>query len=68
MTDIEFGIWMSENLELALQARADLDAAGELLPEDPDENIVINAAKLIGTLMTRYPDRFPDTSSPEGEA
>ena len=44
MIDIEFGIWMSENLELALQVRADLDAAGELLPEDTHENIVINAA------------------------
>lgn len=68
MTDTEFGIWMFENLELALQAQADLEAAGEWLPEDTDGNIVINAATLIGTLKTRYPDRFPDTSSPEGEA
>lgn len=68
MTDKEFGIWMSENLELALQAQADLEAAGEWLPEDTDENLVTNAAILVGTLMTRYPERFPDTSSPEGEA
>jgi hypothetical protein len=61
MPDKEFGIWMMENLELALQVEAELRAAGRMVAEDgSDEAIVHNAMVLIGEMKRRYPERFPD--------
>ena len=61
MTDKEFGIWMTENLELAQQVDAELRAAGRLVAEDgSDEAVVHNAMVLIDEMKRRYPERFSD--------
>jgi hypothetical protein len=61
MTDKEFGIWMMENLELALHVEAELRAAGRMVEEDgSDEAVVHNAMVLIGEMKRRCPERFPD--------
>jgi hypothetical protein len=61
MTGKEFGIWMMENLELALQVEAELRAAGRMVAEDgSDEAIIHNGMVLVGELQRRYPERFPD--------
>jgi hypothetical protein len=61
MTDKEFGIWMMENLELALQVEAELRAAGRMVEEDgSDEAVVHNAMVLIGEMKRSYPERFAD--------
>lgn len=61
MTDKEFGIWMTENLELAQQVEAELRAAGRMVEEDgSDEAVVHNAMVLIGEMKRRYPERFAD--------
>jgi hypothetical protein len=66
LNKVEFGIWMTENMELGLQINAELEAAGLLRPvetgnDDVDrENTMYNAAALILEMKKRYPERFRD--------
>jgi len=57
MTDTEFGIWMMENLELLMPLERELRAAGRLLPETSDSNIVYNAQVLLEEFRKRHPER-----------
>jgi hypothetical protein len=57
MTDLEFGMWMMENLELLMPLEAELRVAGRLLPETDDESVVYNASVLIEEFRRRHPER-----------
>ncbi len=54
MTDLEFGTWMMENLELMMPLEAELRAAGRLLPETDDDSVVYNASVLIEEFRNRH--------------
>jgi hypothetical protein len=58
MIDKEFGIWMMENMELAIPLEAELRAAGRLLPEANDENIALNAQVLVEEFKIRYKEQI----------
>jgi hypothetical protein len=57
MTDLEFGTWMMENLELLMPLEAELRVTGRLLPETDDESVVYNASALIEEFRKRHPER-----------
>ena len=57
MTDLEFGTWMMENLELLMPLEAELRAAGRLLPETEDDSVAYNARVLIEEFRRRNPER-----------
>ena len=60
MNDVEFGIWMMENLELMTPLFEELCATGKLLPETSDANIVRNSQVLVAEFIRRYPERDPE--------
>jgi hypothetical protein len=60
MNDVEFGIWMMENLELMTPLFEKLRATGKLLPETSDANIVRNSQVLVAEFKRRYPERDPE--------
>ena len=57
MTDLEFGTWMMENLELLMPLESELRAAGRLLPNTDDDSVVYNARVLIEEFRKRHPER-----------
>jgi hypothetical protein len=57
MTDAEFGNWMMENLELMLPIEEEMRAAGRLLPETSDSNILHNALVLVEEFDRRHRGR-----------
>lgn len=57
MTDLKFGTWVMENLELLMPLESELRATGMLLLETNDDSVVYNASVLIEEFRKRHPER-----------